>query len=106
MLGRVLQQHRHPGPAVEPLGQRRVLPVAGDHAGAPPGPGVDENRLAVVVAGGVPVVVELAAEQRGDVAQRLVEQVRILAALLRRQEHVEDLVGGAAGRGDRHGLEP
>src|SRR5256885_2330232 len=74
--------------------------------GTPTGPGVDEDGLAVVVAGGVPVPVELAAEQRGDVAQRLVEEVRILAPRLRGQQHVEDLVGRGPSGGDCHGWGP
>ena len=99
VLRRVLHEHRHLHAPHEPLGQRRVLPVAGDHAGAPPGPGVHQDGLAVVVAGGVPVAIELAAEQRGDVAQGLVEEIRILAAFLRPEQDVEDLVRRAPARG-------
>ena len=49
------------------------------------------------------MAVELAAEQRGDVAQRLVEEIRVLPAFLGAEQHVEDLVGGAPGGGDGHG---
>ena len=104
VLRRILHEHGHLHAAHEPLGQGRVLPVAADHPRAAPRPGIDQDRLAVVVARGVPVAVELAAEQGGDVAQRPVQEIGVLPALLGAEQHVEDLVGRVTRRGHCHGL--